>query len=203
MGRLVQVLERRSSASYRGTTLRPVNWSKEVGTVRRLFQDYRQWLSDHRETSPSAHSTVNAGLAEIGRQIAELPGPYRPPRGEVILAFAGKALVACGALRELGPKVGEIKRIYVRADHRGPGFGPILTRALLRRARELRFERVRVDTLPTMSAAIQFYQVMGFVPIPAYWPHPVPGALFFEYKIGRPPPSAHRERGPESKRSGR
>ena len=173
-------------ASYRGTTIRRVNWSKDIDTVRRLFQDYRQWLADHRDTTPSAESKVEIGLGQIDQQIAELPGPYGPPRGEIVLAYAQGAVVACGALRELGPKVGEIKRIYVRADHRGPGFGPRLTRALIRRASELGYVRVRVDTLPTMSAAIQFYQEMGFAPIPGYWPHPVPGALFFECKIRKP-----------------
>jgi len=112
-------------------------------------------------------------------------------------------VVACGALRRLGPKVAEIKRIYVRADHRGPGFGPRLTRALLDRAKELRYERVRVDTLPTMTAAIQFYQEMGFDPIPAYWPHPVPGALFFEYRVEKPRSKRRRPRVTSSKRSGK
>ena len=91
--------------------------------------------------------------------------------------------MACGALRELAPKIAEIKRIYVRADHRGPGFGPRLTQALLDRAQELGYERVRVDTLPTMTAAIQFYQAMGFAPTTPYWPHPASGALFFEYRF--------------------
>jgi GNAT superfamily N-acetyltransferase len=182
---MTEVRERQDPKSYHGTTLRRVNWPKDIDTVRRLFQDYRDWIADHRDTAASADSRVEIGLRQIDQQIAELPGPYGPPRGEIILAFARKALVACGALRELEPKVGEIKRIYVRADHRGPGFGPRLTRALLRRARELGYERVRVDTLPTMAAAIQFYQEMGFRPIPAYWPHPVPGALFFESNLGK------------------
>jgi ribosomal protein S18 acetylase RimI-like enzyme len=143
------------------------------------------------------------GLGQVDQQTAQLPGAYGPPRGEIILAFARGAVVACGALRELEPKVGEIKRIYVRADHRGPGFGPRLTRALLRRARELRYERVRVDTLPTMSAAIQFYQKLGFAPIPAYWPHPVPGALFFEYKIRMVTPVSRRHATAKSKRARR
>ena len=80
----------------------------------------------------------------------------------------------------------------MREDHRGPGFGPRLTRALLKRARELGYERVRVDTLPTMAAANQFYPEMGFKPIPAYWDHPVRGALFFEYKLGKPKPTPRR-----------
>jgi len=180
--------ERHNPDSHPDTTLRRVNWSTDLETVRRLFQDYRQWIADHRDTAASAESSVKAGLGEIDKQIAELPGAYGPPRGDIILAFAKDALVACGSLRELEQRVGEIKRIYVRADHRGPGFGPRMTGALLDRARALGYERVRVDTLPSMTAAIQFYQEMGFVPIPSYWPHPVPGALFFEYREGKANP---------------
>jgi ribosomal protein S18 acetylase RimI-like enzyme len=192
--------ERTNPEDHPGTTLRRVSWLKDLGTVRRLFQDYRQWLADHRDPAVSAHPGANVGLGQIDKQIAELPGPYGPPRGEIILAFAGQEVVACGALRELEPKVGEIKRIYVRADHRGPGFGPRLTRALLRRARELGYDRVRVDTLPTMSAAIQFYQELGFRPIPAYWAHPVLGALFFEYEVGKRKLAQGRHRASESRR---
>jgi len=188
--------ERRQPDIYAGTTLRRVDWSNDIDAVRRLFQDYRQWLADHRDTMAGAESTVGVGLKEIDQQIAELPGDYSAPRGDVILAFARGEVVACGALRGLGPKVGEIKRIYVRADHRGPGFGPRLTQALLDRADQLGFERVRVDTLPSMSAAIQFYQEMGFVPIPAYWSHPVRGALFFERRLKD---SASESRQPASK----
>jgi ribosomal protein S18 acetylase RimI-like enzyme len=198
----MEVRDRHDPQSYRGTTLRRVNWSRDIDTVRGLFQDYRMWLADHRETAPSAESRVKIGLEQIDQQIAELPGAYGPPRGEIILAFAKKEVVACGALRELKPSIAEIKRVYVRADHRGPGFGPRLTRALLRRARELRYERVRVDTLPTMAAAIQFYQEMGFVPIPAYWPHPVPGALFFEFKVRKPTVASKRHQTSGTKKSG-
>jgi len=179
--------EHSESESYPETTLRRVNWSEDLETVRRLFQDYRQWIADHAESALPSDSTPLPGLARIDMEIAGLPGVYGPPRGDIVLAFKHEALVACGALRELEPRIGEIKRVYVRADHRGSGFGPRLTRALLDRARELGFERVRVDTLPTMIAAIEFYQAMGFKPIPAYWPHPAPGALFFEYKIPQLP----------------
>ena len=195
--------ERPNPVSLHGTTLRRVNWSTDIDTVRRLFQDYRQWLADHRDTAASADSKGKMGLGQIDEQIADLPGAYGPPQGEIILAFAQEALVACGALRELEAKVGEIKRVYVRADHRGPGFGPRLTRALLGRARALGYERVRVDTLPTMAAAIQLYPEMGFEPIPAYWPHPARGALFFEHRVGKPKSNPRRHGASKSKRSGK
>jgi ribosomal protein S18 acetylase RimI-like enzyme len=201
-GRVATSTRRRTShEAYRATKIRRVNWSRDLGTVRRLFQDYRQWLADHRDAAASADSSVRMGLGMIDQQIADLPESYSPPRGEILLAFAQQEVVACGALRELEPKVAEIKRIYVRADHRGPGFGPRLTGALLVRARSLGFDRVRVDTLPTMIAAIQFYQDMGFRPISSYWPHPVPGALFFEYAVRKPKPNPRRDGAPRSRRA--
>jgi ribosomal protein S18 acetylase RimI-like enzyme len=174
--------EHAGPGGYAETALRRIDWSKELELARRLFREYRDWLADHAD--PSARA--GPGLAQLDRAISELPGAYGPPGGEVILAVKRDEIVACGALRGWEPGVGEIKRIYVRADHRGPGFGPILTRALVHRARELGYDRVRVDVLPTMTAALRFYQELGFRPIPAYWEHPVPGALFFEWSAPSP-----------------
>ena len=190
MGRRMRSWEPKDLEDYSTTKLRKVNWLQDLDLVRRLLQDYRKWLADHVDTRGSSDSVVPVGLRRIDEEIAGLPGVYGPPHGEIILASAPDGLAACGALRELEPRVGEIKRVYVRADHRGPGFGPRLTRALLDRASGFGYQRVRVDTLPTMAAAIEFYQEMGFKPISAYWPHPVSGALYFEYKIARPKPES-------------
>jgi ribosomal protein S18 acetylase RimI-like enzyme len=190
-----------SPESHPRTSIQRVNWPKDLDIVRKIFVDYRQWLADHQETTSVPDSETSVGLALVDQQIARLPGAYGPPHGEVLLAYEQDSIVACGALRELEPKVGEIKRLHVRADHRGPGFGTRLTTALLDRARQLGYDRVRVDTLPTMAAAIQFYQELGFKPIPSYWPHPAPGALFFEYRMSKSPPARQRRRATKAKRS--
>ena len=191
------------SSDFSNTQLRRVDWSKDLATVRRLFLAYRSWLAEHSDPNPSVQSRVETGLGIVDRLISELPGAYRPPRGDVILAFADGSLVACGALRELEPQVAEIKRVYVRADHRGPGFGPRLTQALLDRARELGYARVRVDALPTMAAAIQSYPAMGFERIPPFWPHPVTGSVFFEHKLRRPKRRVSPRHASNSRKSGR
>jgi GNAT superfamily N-acetyltransferase len=174
---------------YRTTVLRRVDWTNDLELIRRLFREYRDWLWDHADPVSADRARDAASRAAFDRIVAELPGVYGPPTGDIVLAHLRSNLVACGALRRWEPKVGEIKRIYIRPDHQGPGFGPILTGALLDRARELGYERVRVDTLPKMAGAIQFYQAMGFKPIPAYWDNPVPGALFFEWTASDPAPS--------------
>ncbi len=171
--------------SHPNTSLRRVKWAQEIDTVRGFFKGYRDWLADHQEATGPSGPAESTGLGMIDELIAGLPGAYGPPRGDVFFGVEQETIVACGALRELEPEVAEIKRLYVREDHRGPGFGTRLTSALLDRARDLDYARVRVDTLPTMFAAIQFYQDLGFKPIPQYWPHPAPGALFFEFKVAK------------------
>lgn len=164
-------------------TLRRVSWPDDLVTVRQLFQGYRQWLADHQDAAAESQPRVESGLALVDSLIAGLPGAYGPPRGEVLLWLADESVVACGGLRELEPKTGEIKRIYVRTDYRGKGFGHPFVRALIERARELGYDRLRADTLPTMTAAIEFYQELGFRRIPAFWPNPVAQALFFECEV--------------------
>jgi GNAT superfamily N-acetyltransferase len=170
-----------SADVYADTVIRRVEWSRDIEVVRPLFQGYREWIAEHVDAATAVDSTVPIGLRQLDEVIAELPGVYGPPGGDVLLAVNHSDVVACGALRGVQPGVGEMRRIYVRRDHFGPVFGPRLVRALLDRAREIGYERVRVDALPSMEAAIQYYQEMGFKPIPKYWPHPVAGALFFEW----------------------
>jgi ribosomal protein S18 acetylase RimI-like enzyme len=159
----------------------------DVEAVRLLFREYRQWLVDHREVTAFDDSILQVGLGYFDTEIETLPGPYGPPRGAIVVALEGAAPVGCGALKLLQGNLGEIRRVYVRPASRGGGLGRRIVRALLNQARKLGYERVVLDTLPTMTAAINLYRRMGFLPIEAYWPHPVPGALFFDYRLPRGP----------------
>jgi ribosomal protein S18 acetylase RimI-like enzyme len=165
------------------TSVRLVQRDRDVEAVRSLFAEYRKWLAEHREVTVFEDSVLKTGLRYFDEEIRALPGAYGPPRGALYLAFEGTTPVGCGALRQLGPHVGEIKRLYVRPDSRGSRLGRRITRALLNRARTLGYDRVVLDTLPNMKAAIAIYRSMGFEPIQPYWAHPYPDALFFEYRL--------------------
>jgi ribosomal protein S18 acetylase RimI-like enzyme len=124
----------------------------------------------------------------MDEEIDHLPGDYRPPTGALFLALEGGGPIGCAALRRAKPGMGELKRLYVRPKGRKMGVGRRLTQTVLCRARRIGYRRVVLDTLPTMRPAIALYRSMGFQPTAPYWPSPVPGALFLEYRLGKARP---------------
>ncbi|MDX6583078.1 MAG: hypothetical protein QOI10_2262 [Solirubrobacterales bacterium] len=103
-------------------------------------------------------------------------------RGRILLARLGGRPIGCGALRTLGPRTAEIKRMFVVADLRGRGIGRELLVALEGAARELDYERVRLDTGSRQQAAIGLYRSSGYQEIRDY--NAKPGAdLWFEKRL--------------------
>ncbi|HXU20954.1 MAG TPA: GNAT family N-acetyltransferase [Verrucomicrobiae bacterium] len=115
--------------------------------------------------------------------MAKLPGDYARPAGRLALAFQGNEVAGCGAVRPLGGDVCEMKRLYVRSAFRGKGVGGAVVDALISSAREIGYQGMRLDTLPSMAAAIAIYRSLGFREIAPYRANPVPGALFFELDL--------------------
>lgn len=96
------------------------------------------------------------------------PDEMVPPRGAFLVGYEDGEAVACGGLRRLEDGVCEIKRMYVMPGARSRGVGRALLAALEDAARELGYERVRLDAGPEQRHSRVLFAAAGYVEIAPY-----------------------------------
>jgi ribosomal protein S18 acetylase RimI-like enzyme len=138
----------------------------DVAACRELFAEYQQALG------------VSLCFQGFERELASLPGDYARPRGRLWLAHAGDETAGCIALRPLGARDAEMKRLYVRPKFRRLRLGRTLAELAIDAARELGYASIKLDTLPSMGEAQRLYAHLGFVDTPPYNDNPVEGVRF-------------------------
>lgn len=128
----------------------------------------------------AASLPVDLGYQDFDDELAALPGKYAPPQGALLLARGTDgAALGCVGLRALAEDgVCEMKRLYLLPAARGLGLGRALAEAVIAEARRLGYRELRLDTLPSMTRAIEIYGQMGFAPIGPYYAPTPPGTVF-------------------------
>ncbi len=129
---------------------------------------------------PDALALVQAMIDDIARlyDFGDDPGPsatpadFSPPGGGFVAVYEGERAVAGGGVKRLAPGIGEIKRMYVVPDRRGAGLSRLLLAALEDLARDLGYERVRLDTGIHQHAALRLYPGAGYFEIDDYNANP-------------------------------
>lgn len=148
--------------------IRPVRTEADLAATAELFKGY------------AASLPVDLGYQDFGAELAALPGKYAPPRGELLIArdAAGEPL-GCVGLRPLS-QAGccEMKRLFLLPAARGLGLGRAMSEAVIAQARRRGYRELRLDTLPTMTAAIALYEQLGFAPIAPYYTPTPAGTIF-------------------------
>ena len=147
---------------------------EEVNQARLLFQEYAAWLG------------FSLCFQNFDKELTGLPGDYSPPNGRLLLALENDLVAGCVALRKIGEATGEMKRLYVRPDFRGKGLGRSLTETIIKAARDLGYQRLRLDTLPgRMDQAIAMYRSLGFKDIEPYYNNPDEDAAYMELMLDK------------------
>jgi ribosomal protein S18 acetylase RimI-like enzyme len=152
--------------------LEPVRSAADIEAVAGLFAAYAESLG------------IDLTFQGFEAELASLPGDYAPPEGELLLArLSGGKPAGCVGIRPLDGDMCEMKRLYVPPAARGLGLGKALAVAIIAKAVELGYREIRLDTFPSMTAAIGLYKAAGFRIIPPYYDNPISGAIFMALRI--------------------
>ena len=144
----------------------------QIAQVRELFLEYAQSLG------------FSLCFQNFDQELAELPGDYAPPAGRLLLAEYDAQLAGCVALHKLDSAICEMKRLYLRPQFRGQGLGRLLAERIIAEARQIGYERMRLDSVePVMRDAVAMYRRFGFKEIAPYRPNPNPGVLYLELQL--------------------
>jgi ribosomal protein S18 acetylase RimI-like enzyme len=123
------------------------------------------------------------GFQNFDQEMDNFPGQYALPTGRLYIAMDTNQPVGCVALRDLGDGICEMKRLYVIPNYRGKHVGRLLAKTVIKAAGELGYDRMRLDTIPSMMQANVLYKALGFKEITSYRFNPIEGASFFELNL--------------------
>lgn len=149
----------------------------QIAQARELFLEYAQSLG------------FSLCFQNFDQELADLPGDYAPPAGRLLLAEFDAQLAGCVALHKLDSasyemKICEMKRLYLRPQFHGKGLGRLLAERIITEARQIGYERMRLDTVePVMKDAVGMYRRLGFKDIAPYCANPISGALYMELAL--------------------
>jgi GNAT superfamily N-acetyltransferase len=137
---------------------------QHIQPVRELFWEYLQWAN----TKVEENFGVSFDIATMLEDDMNTLGKFMPPKGRLLLGYVEDQPVGIACLKALTTSIGEIKRMYVRPQARKRGLGRALLNQLMEEARQIGYERIRLDSARFMSEAHQLYRTNGFQEIAAY-----------------------------------
>ena len=174
------------------------HFPKDIETIRSLFSGYAESLA------------IDLTFQDFNKELSSLPGKYAESQGgALLLARVNKPdenaplstshttklapqlnAVGCVALRSSSYNWSEMKRLYVAPEARGLRVGDQLVAAIVEKAKLLGYRGIRLDTLPTMTAAQKLYRRYGLVKIKSYYETPIENTVFMGYDFNSDPPES-------------
>ncbi len=120
----------------------------------------------------------------------ELENPlykYAAPEGALFIALVNNEVAGCIALQflpdENQQRICEMKRMYVKPEFRKLKLGVGLVEKLIDKAKELKYEVMKLDTLEKLQPAIKLYEKFGFKITGAYYKNPLKGVVYMSKEL--------------------
>lgn len=127
---------------------------------------------------------IDLEFQNFNKEVENLEDQYSRPEGVIYIIYNLENLpIGCFGIRKLENSICELKRMYLKEDYRGLGFGKKMMEKAIEAGKEMRYQKMRLDTLSTMNTAIGLYKSVGFYEIESYCFNPIETAKYFEINL--------------------
>jgi ribosomal protein S18 acetylase RimI-like enzyme len=140
----------------------------EIAGAKRLIVEYIQWLNQ------------DLSFQNIDDELNNFPEKYQEPAGAFFIAKKNDEIVGTVGMNKLENKICEMKRLFVNDNYKGNGIGKKLVEIIIEEAKNKKYEKMRLDTLNTMDAALGIYYKNNFYRIESYYNNPADGVVYLE-----------------------
>lgn len=136
--------------------------------VKGLIREYTEWFGR------------DLAFQDLEGELGHIEDKYLPPEGRLVVAIDDEGAVrGCVAYHRIGEATAEMKRLYVTPAGRGHHLGERLAERIMELAREDGCERMVLDTVAPLEAAISLYRKLGFEEIEPYYHNPFDDVIYF------------------------
>jgi putative acetyltransferase len=91
---------------------------------------------------------------------------FRLPRAVFLVAWLDGMPIGCGAITTMNESVAHVKRVFVRSGFRGNGFGRRIMDNLEKKAAELGYSLLFLETADKQLEAVSMYTNLGYERVP-------------------------------------
>lgn len=151
---------------------------QELDELSEILREFLDWDIDQLRAVSGVKLDVESYVSGTFDEI----DLYFPPKGRLLLARVDGRLIGTAFLKSIRYDTCEIKRMYVRPEHRGKGLGKILLTRLIDDAKNIGYARILLDSACYMTAAHTLYRSMGFTDI-EYYPEGETGEALKDFLV--------------------
>lgn len=142
----------------------PIDLKIHKSSLLDLNDEYLSWIADKikKHYDLDAISILGQSIRDYAKKSVEELTSYKPPNGIFYILKIKNEIIGMGAFRKLRMDIGEVKRMYIKPNFRGMGYGTALLNQLLKIGKEFGCSRILLDTGQFMTAAQHVYRSAGF-----------------------------------------
>ena len=144
---------------------------ERLDIIRTLFREYANSLG------------VDLQFQDFENELNRLPDKYALDDGRLYIAYVNDEVAGCIGLRRFDANRCELKRLYIRPAFRHLGLGVLLSQKVITDARQIGYDKILLDTLSSMTPAMNLYKKLGFQEISAYYHNPIEEAVYFSLDL--------------------